>query len=120
MKKISLGDKIKRLRKNHDMTQGDLAKKIGADAVRISTYENDKVMPSSDVLIKLSAVFNVSIDYLVREDIDSFSPINIRDKELLRRVEQIDRFGSEGKEMLYKMLDMYIRDQQMKELAKAS
>jgi transcriptional regulator with XRE-family HTH domain len=120
MKKITLGEKIKRHRKNLDLTQTELAKKIDADAVRVSTYENDKVMPSSEVLIKLAEVFNVSVDYLVREDLDSFSPVNIKDKELLRRVEQLERLTPDSKQMLYKMLDMFIRDQQMKELAKAS
>jgi transcriptional regulator with XRE-family HTH domain len=120
MKKITLGSKIKRLRKSLDLTQSELAKKIGADAVRVSTYENDKVMPSSEVLIKLAEVFNVSVDYLVRENIDSFSPVNIRDKELLRRVEQLDRLNSDSKQTLYKLLDMFIHVQQVKDLAKAS
>ena len=64
---------VKNLRKEIGITQTELAEKIFVNKSMISAYEKGKRMPSLDVLIQLSAIFNVSIDYLLgiqRNDIN--------------------------------------------------
>ena len=62
---MSFGTNLKKIRQDNDLTQEDLAKKINTSRSNIANYENDKNMPSIDILEKLSKVFNCSIDYLL-------------------------------------------------------
>ena len=47
------------------MSQEDLGRRIGRSKPVISSYENNIKIPPLDVLISISNVFNVSLDYLV-------------------------------------------------------
>jgi transcriptional regulator with XRE-family HTH domain len=54
--------KAARIAKN--MTQEELGKKVNVQKSAISKYERGEIQPSHDVLIKLSEVLDVTIDYL--------------------------------------------------------
>ena len=62
---MSFGSNLKKIRQNSDLTQEELAKRINTSRSNIANYENDKNMPSIDILEKLSEIFNCSIDYLL-------------------------------------------------------
>ena len=53
------------LRKEFNMTQQDLAKELDTSSVNIGYYEQEKRDFSTKLLIKLSDMFKVSIDYLL-------------------------------------------------------
>lgn len=58
-------NRIKLLRNEFNMTQQDLATKLNLVKGSIAMYENETRKPSMEVLIKLSEIFNCSIDYLL-------------------------------------------------------
>lgn len=58
-------NRIKQLRENSDMTQEELAQKLNLSKGIISLYENDSRKPSLEVLVKLSKIFNCTVDYLI-------------------------------------------------------
>lgn len=61
------GERLRRLRKNKDITQGQLAEVIGVVPSAIGKYERlEQSYPSVDALIKIADYFSVSIDYLLR------------------------------------------------------
>lgn len=60
-----LSDKLKGLRKKHGFTQQDISDRLGVDPNTISRYENDRVIPPIENLIKLALIYNTSIDYLL-------------------------------------------------------
>ena len=62
---MPLPDQIKALRKEHGWSQADLATRVGGDAGQISRYENGKITPSVDVVVRLAEIFDVSTDYLL-------------------------------------------------------
>jgi repressor LexA len=62
---MSFGNILKKVRIDNNYTQEELAKKINTSRSNIANYENEKNMPSIDVLNKLSHVLGVSIDYLL-------------------------------------------------------
>ena len=64
MKKKTLGERIAYLRGIKDMTQKSLSEKMGVAEVTISRLENDHFKPSYDNLIKLSEIFEISIDQI--------------------------------------------------------
>lgn len=56
---------IRELRIQRGMTQVDLAKRLGVSKSVVSSYENGVHLPPYDILIRLSALFGVSCDYLL-------------------------------------------------------
>lgn len=63
---MSLGERLKELRKNHRLSQQELADAIGCSHQSISKYENDENMEKIKIIKSLSNYFNVSTDYLIR------------------------------------------------------
>lgn len=57
---------IKELRKKNGYTQIELAKKLNVHQTAVSQWENGRTSPDKDILMKLSDLFDVSIDSLVQ------------------------------------------------------
>jgi transcriptional regulator with XRE-family HTH domain len=53
------------LRKNENLTQKELANILHVDQTTISTWENDKVVPTGEMLCKIADFFNCTTDYLL-------------------------------------------------------
>lgn len=58
-------NRIKFLREKFGYTQQELADKLNGAKSTIAMYENETRKPSLEVLIKLSEIFNCSIDYIL-------------------------------------------------------
>ena len=65
---MKLGEKIYNLRTAKNLSQGDLAEMLGVSRQSISKWENSSAMPDLEKIIKLSDIFEVSIDELVKGD----------------------------------------------------
>lgn len=62
---VDFGNILKTLRLRDNMTQAQLAQKLQLTKSVISAYETGLRLPSYDVLIHISKIFNVSTDYLL-------------------------------------------------------
>ncbi len=62
--KETMGQIIKRLRKERGFTQEELAEQVGVTFQAVSKWENDSGMPDISQIIPLATVFNVSTDVL--------------------------------------------------------
>ncbi|MGI2294126.1 helix-turn-helix domain-containing protein [Paenibacillus sp. GXUN7292] len=62
---MSLGLRIKELRKKSKLTQKGLASKLGIDHTTISKWEADVYEPDTTTLSKLADLFDVDTDYLL-------------------------------------------------------
>lgn len=60
--------KLLLLRRARKMTQAELAERIGVSQGVISDYENGRKMPRIPSLMKLCAVFGISMDELLSEE----------------------------------------------------
>lgn len=65
---MTLGEKIKKLRKDNQLTQEELAKKLYVTRTAISKWELDKGFPDIDNLKQISNLFGVSIDEMVSDN----------------------------------------------------
>lgn len=99
-----LGKRIYELRKNYNMSQWQLAEKLGISNASIAYYESNERIPPLDKLLDLCQIFDVSLDYLVGITdiprpihIDAKSQIN---NELLYLFSKIPK----GQQSLYKEL----------------
>ena len=67
-----LGQKIKQLRLDNDITQKELADFLGVTPKAISFYELGQRMPSPEMILKMANKFNVTTDFLLgNEEIPS-------------------------------------------------
>lgn len=62
---VNFGLILKSLRIRDDMSQAQLAQKLGLTKSVISAYETGTRQPSYDVLIHIAGIFDVSTDYLL-------------------------------------------------------
>jgi transcriptional regulator with XRE-family HTH domain len=62
------GAKLKELRVSHGLTQIQLAHELDVSKQCVSNWENDNILPSIDMLVRISKYFYISCDYLLELD----------------------------------------------------
>lgn len=62
---LALNENIKKLRVARGLNQVEFAKTLGVSKQCVSNWENDNVMPSIEMLIKIADFFNVTTDYVL-------------------------------------------------------
>ena len=73
---MTLGENIVRLRTQKNWSQGDLADALEISRQSVSKWETDASIPELDKLLKLSELFDVTLDELVRgEDVPKTEPV---------------------------------------------
>ena len=70
---MTLGDKLSKLRKENNYTQEQLAEVLGVSRQAISKWESNLTYPETDKLIRLSTLFDCSLDYLLKDSVKSDS-----------------------------------------------
>ena len=85
---MTLGENIVRLRTQKNWSQGDLADALDISRQSVSKWETDASIPELDKLLKLSELFGVTLDELVRgEDAPNrqYPPLSRRRLRLSRK-----------------------------------
>lgn len=62
---VELGKRLRELRMERNLTQKQIADRIGGTASIVSAYENGIRQPSYEALIRLARLYDVSTDYLL-------------------------------------------------------
>ena len=65
---MTLGEKIRTLRKEAGLSQETLAEQLGVSRQAVSKWENDSGMPETEKLINMAKLFDTSLDALIAED----------------------------------------------------
>lgn len=86
---MEIGKQIKKYRTDRKLSQEALAERIFVSRQTISNWENDKNYPDMKSLLLLSSLFNVSLDILVKGDLEEMK------KEIKK--EEISKFEKDGK-----------------------
>ena len=84
-----VGSKIRQLRKERDLTQAELASRIGVQQSDLCRMENGEYKVSLDTLFRILAVFGIEIGDFFREDVPVVGPSEI-EQEILRLVQRLD------------------------------
>jgi transcriptional regulator with XRE-family HTH domain len=105
---MELHDRIRQLRQEKRWTQAELAQRLGIHQKQISAYERGVNTPSTEILIRLSDILDVSLDYLAFDMEGVTAKVEIKDRELLRQFERIDRLGEKDKVLVKQILDLVI------------
>ncbi|MBQ7362971.1 MAG: helix-turn-helix transcriptional regulator [Clostridia bacterium] len=77
---MTLSEKLYALRRKQGLSQEGLAEKLDCSRQVISKWENGTTTPDAEMLQKYSELFGVSIDYLVKEDIEEPTSVQPTEK----------------------------------------
>ena len=69
--KLNIGNNIRTLRRSRDMTQDELAAKLGVTFQTVSRWENGGSYPDIEFLPAIADVFDITVDHLLDRDRDS-------------------------------------------------
>ena len=95
---MTVGERIRQIRKAAGLTQNQLAKKMNISYVNISQLENGRE-PKMDTLVRVASALGCRVEDLVGlETFDTGEEFEKRRKELL---EELDKNGSEGVSAAY-------------------
>lgn len=72
---MTFGQRLKQLREENGITQIALASQLGINEEAISAFENDEAMLSAEILVKLSSIYNMSVDELLGNSRKTEMPI---------------------------------------------
>lgn len=83
---MEIGKRIREYRKIYNLSQEQLADKIFVSRQTVSNWENDKTYPDIQIIVSLSILFNVSLDELIREDLEEMK-MKISNKKANKRAD---------------------------------
>ena len=82
---MEFSERLKKLRKQAQLTQVDVAEKLGISQPAYASWERGVKKPTQENLVKIAQVLNVSVDYLVGNS-----------EEKLDNIELLFRMSSKG------------------------
>lgn len=62
---MNFSEQIKKIRQDHQLTQQEIADKLGVSRQAVSNWENDRNLPDIELLIGISKTFQISLDQLI-------------------------------------------------------
>lgn len=78
-----LNKNIKTLRLQRNLSQVDFANQMGVTKQCVSNWENDNVLPSIEMLVRIADFFHVSTDYLLgREDASTLNVSGLTEEQI--------------------------------------
>jgi len=98
---LDIGERIKMLRKINNISQANLAKKIGVSSGNVGDWERGRAKPGMDALISLIQYFDVSADWLLLgkgmpdqsagdSDENELFPVTDLEKDIILKFRQFD------------------------------
>ena len=90
---LTFGEKIKDARKSKNLTQKQLAEKIGAKHNSVSDWENDKNRPDAATIEILCRVLDITPNYLLDTSPGEYTPA---EKTIIEKYRFISEYSPEG------------------------
>lgn len=84
-----LNQRIRLLRQARNMSQVELANRLGVTKQSVSNWENDNIQPSIEMLMRLASVFSVSTDYMLGIEHGEYLDVSGLSKEVIAHIRQI-------------------------------
>ena len=86
---MEIGGRIRELRAAAGMSQDDLAARVYVSRQTISSWENDKTYPDVQSLILLSEIFGVTVDALIKGDVETMTETIDADVRTMKRLSYV-------------------------------
>lgn len=110
---VALGERMKQLRKEAGWSQAELGERVGTDSQRISRYENGRITPSLEAIVRIAEAFDVSIDYLLVDTVPR-RPLHSAEDALGDRLAVVGELSAEDLASLLNVLDALVTKNRLK------
>lgn len=111
---MSIGENIKRIRKEKGVLQKEAAAAVGLNESNYNRMENGHREPTVAALKKLSELFGVSTDYLIDPDTDLPKEVIIEDKTAQEQLRLISQLDEDDKQFVFQMIDKILTNKKFK------
>ena len=115
-----IGSRLRRMRKERNLTQADLARQIGIQQSDLSRMEKGEYRVSLDSLFKILAVFDVSFDTFFDEKRATDEPKRALSQEDMQILHLVRELSEEGRREAMEFLEFKVRREQQDRRAVAS
>ena len=107
----TVGSRIKELRLKKDLTQEELAARLGVKRSTLANWEIDRSAPGYSQLTEIAKIFAVSVDYLIGPNQNDLSYVVLspEDLELLRRIKGLSLENRKTVETVVTSIECYER-----------
>ena len=110
---MTVGERIKQLRKKSELTQQQLADKVGITYIQIGRYETGTSNASSDILQKVATASNTTADFLM----SGGNAQQLTDKELLQQFKEVEQLPTDDKHLIKTFIDAFLTKRKVQKLA---
>lgn len=97
------GDRLKELRNSKHLTQEQLAEILNVNRAALANWETNRAYPDVNIIKELAIFFDVTIDFLLGKDEDSFEA---RVAEVTKKYKRL--IGQAEEEFLLEMITNYL------------
>ena len=106
---MSLGERLKRLRVQKDLSQQELADMLKINRATLGNWEVDRTTPGYTALCKLAKHFNVTVDYLLNGEARKVSedgvPYIVMSPEEMDLFAEMKQLSEDDKKMVFSLVN---------------
>lgn len=113
---MAFANKLTEIRKSRNLTQQELAEKVGVGISQMRRYEKGSSSPTLEVIKNLAVTIGVSTDELIFDASERVAASRILDKELLRQFETISSLTSRDIDAVKTVLESIIIKNRIEEI----
>jgi transcriptional regulator with XRE-family HTH domain len=105
----ALGRRLAQLRKQHGLSQEELARRVGTNQVVVSGYENGKLRLFAETAVRFARALDISVEELLQVSKPvAVEPPHRPSRRLLRRMEKIERLPRRKQIALLTTIDAFL------------
>ena len=112
---MSLGQIIKKIRKEKDMLQKQVAAELNIGNSNYNKLENGNREPSVKELQKLANLFDMTVDQIINFEGDIPKEITLTDKSGMEQLNLINKLDKEDKNIVMKIVETMLTKQKFKD-----
>jgi transcriptional regulator with XRE-family HTH domain len=111
--------RLRELRRQKNLSQAELADRVGVHSTHVSRYERGVSRPAFDTLQRIAGILGVTTDYLLEGNADESAKARFEDRKLLQRFQEAQSLPDRDKELVCEFLDAFLTRRQLQQLAAA-
>jgi transcriptional regulator with XRE-family HTH domain len=105
---MTLGEKIRELRKEKGFSQAVLESRTGVNAKLLSKYETGRIIPTADTLKRIAEGLEISADYLLFDNVPKRGLSPLKNLELFEKFKEVEQMDPENRNMIKNIIDAVI------------
>ena len=111
---MTIGENIKKIREQKGLLQKEVTTHLNLDKSAYSKLEKGAREVKVTELIKLSSLFDMSVDGIINYEGDMPSEVTIEDKSAIEQMKLISQLEEDDKQTIFKLIDKMLTNNKFK------